>query len=259
MLLDSTIDELLTIRYADLQRFSQASPRLRRFLNETEYDLATGSYIRNGQLVPNAEIKQILELEQQRVTRQFEDATTEYLDGDITVEEWERRIIDEQKTAGIIAVLFALGGIAFLMSNRNRGVILRGVGDRLRASGKGVSGFGTLLSNGDRSPKRLKAYVRYKARDIRPTFNSVAHEGRKLAGYNEGRRFLDPSVVKHCESCPGYERREWVPIDEIVPVGVDCECAGRCKCWVQYRFNLNREGPLRAIRNTNSLNQQFFN
>lgn len=46
--------------------------------------------------------------------------------------------------------------------------------------------------------------------------------------------FANGILVHNCPSCPNYEQRTPVPIDQIVPIGADCECGGRCRCQVAY-------------------------
>ena len=228
------VDSLGTIRAEDLRRLAQASPRVKRFLDESVYNPATGGYTRNGEAVPYAEIQALLEFEQQRLNLRFEDATTSYLDGETTLEEWERKVAGESKTAFVIITLLVFGGLALLSRNPQSRQIWKQTGETLREHLRGVNGFSMHVESGDRSAKQLQAYVGYKARGIRPLYAKLRKQAAISAGFTEARRFLDPSS-QHCPQCPGYERFEWVPIDEIVPVGEACDCQGRCRCRVQYR------------------------
>lgn len=47
--------------------------------------------------------------------------------------------------------------------------------------------------------------------------------------------FANGILVHNCPDCPGYETGDWVPIADIVPVGMGCICSGRCKCTIVYR------------------------
>jgi hypothetical protein len=235
---EATINDIGTIRAIDLNRYALATPRLKQFLNEAEYDIATGQYTRNGQPVPPTEIALLIEAEQQALTRRFETATEAYLAGDITLEEWERRLADDSKTGFVIIALLIFGGLALLARNPRGSAIWGTTGAALREHIGGIAGYGQRLAEGLRSPAQLRGYVKYKARGIRPIAAQLKKDSAIALGFNEGRRFLDPTA-RHCVQCPGYERTDWVPIDEIVPLGVGCDCRGRCRCSIQYRRNLN--------------------
>jgi hypothetical protein len=55
--------------------------------------------------------------------------------------------------------------------------------------------------------------------------------------------FANKILVHNCPSCPTYETEGWTPIADIVPVGMGCECSGKCKCTITYRKVLPAELP----------------
>ena len=238
MVTQAEFDELGTIRASDLTRLSLSHPAIREFLERAEWNPNRGVYTLNNQTVTADELRSLVTMERAALETKLAIATDSYLDNQTTLDEWQETFADDQKTSIVAVVLLAIGGITAALQNPNARIIWSQTGRLLRDEFTGVRIFTNKTENGERSGPLAKNYGSYKSRSVRPAFEQARKTILRFVGFNEGRRFLDPTA-DHCVDCPGHERLDWVPIDEIVPVGVDCVCRGRCRCSVQYRVNLS--------------------
>lgn len=61
----------------------------------------------------------------------------------------------------------------------------------------------------------------------------VNQDIKKELGATEAKRSLRGD--KHCPSCIRYSTGIWAKLEDVVLPGFNCECAGRCKCIIEYR------------------------
>jgi hypothetical protein len=66
------------------------------------------------------------------------------------------------------------------------------------------------------------------------TYQEARRSSHAEAGKDEARRVLDEGA-EHCADCLILAERDWVPIDELVPIG-ESECGANCRCDVEYRI-----------------------
>jgi hypothetical protein len=46
------------------------------------------------------------------------------------------------------------------------------------------------------------------------------------------------SGFDHCEQCKLYVTYPaWVPVEDVTPIAVNCDCRGNCKCRIEYSSN----------------------
>ena len=210
------------------------------------YDVGTRQYILpNGEPVSSRQVKQILDAIQGQLGSKLEQITERLLANEITLAQWELATAEAIKDESIVAALLALGGLAALLTLGSRSsYVWTAVGEHVRSQVNGVVRVANTIAKGGRTPAQLRAYARYKAGSVVGAYNRARKSVFIASGFNEARRFLDPTA-QHCPDCPAYENPDWAPIADIIPVGHACRCNGRCRCRVQYRFN-----PERALQST---------
>ena len=238
MVTQAEFDELGTVRLSDMSRLGRATSEVQKFLERAVWNPNRGVYTLDGQTVTAEQMRELVTVESAALSTKLAIATDNYLDNDSTLDTWQTTFAEDQKDSIISVVLLAIGGVTAALQNPGARAIWSQAGRLLRDEFTGVRIFTEKTDNEERSEAQARNYGDYKARSVRPAFEQARKSILGFIGFNEGRRFLDPTA-DHCPDCPNHERLDWVPIDEIVPVGFDCRCRGRCRCSVQYRINLS--------------------
>lgn len=179
---------------------------------------------------------------------------------DVSQEEIQRLLNQEWRAiesviAGHFAALLAGGSVASFqtaMANDLRDSMLRAgalaAGGTAQLSPRDLATAEALANRAVRSlatlgrqlasGKLTQAQAQAKAANLALYTRQGFHRGQLLqrteAGVLEARRTL-AGGARHCLSCPAYETRDWVPVDDVVAIGDACECGGRCLCIVTYR------------------------
>jgi len=211
---------------------------------EQRYDIP------NLEEMSEAEVANWLETQQLQIEREYEAATDDLLNGG-TVESWERDLVELVIAGALLALLFGFGGIGGLRSQSSAVTLVRQSREVMRGQLAAIRTTAKRIQQGQLTPAQIKAgkYRRASA------FKESYERGRIVdaitnQGHNEGiRRLGNPHP---CPDCPRHERREWVPIEEIVPIATLCVCQQRCKCFIVTRFN--RERFIAGVQNGDARN-----
>lgn len=177
-----------------------------------------------------------IEEETQRLVTTLERLGLAFQSGTINRAELILDAAQEIKFSAIRATAVAADGVEKLDRKfyGKLGAQLRSLYPQLRkaAHGKG------------RSPKQQINDLRFVARKLKPLFEEQnLYAKARFQKHSVGWRRLDPGA-DHCSACPGYATDGWVPLDQIVPVGVACPCAGNCRCNVTTRYDAAFDGDL---------------
>lgn len=201
----------------------QFDPRLQRYR-----DIETGRIVR----------REVVLREVDNVTARVNDViqkrTTQLFNKSISVQEWQESVQNALREGANVSAAISAGGKKQLTKElRNK---LNGVkGAHLRNQYERLNEFAKQIQAGELSESQIRARATFYAQSNREIFNLTEKTARGEAGFSLGKRWLDPGA-RHCSQCPGYSTGgEWVPIEDIVPPGHDCDCRGRCKCSVAYK------------------------
>lgn len=225
------------------------------------YSTATGRYAIDGTVITQAGISQLILREQQAVAARNEALARRLINGQISLEEYGDRMGENIVRSHLRLAQLGAGGRGQLTQAQIEQFRQRLLGDPSLLGGSGIGEIEALanhlasIKSGNLTPGQILARARQYG------FNSAVtyHEARHLAMVARGTfaiRVLD-SGARHCPECPGYEQRQWLPADQIVPVGTACSCRGRCRCAVIYRTSpLNEFDTANFIQSvgTSSLN-----
>jgi hypothetical protein len=165
---------------------------------------------------------------QQNATR-HRRRTQDLIDGRISLEQWQR-----QSGADIVRSQFRMAQGGAGTAQRLTPQHLEALRQRIAGELGSLAGVADALRAGEMSPKMALYRAGRWGTNAGAAFWEAQHvthsDGRWLA-----RRVLDPSAL-HCPSCPNHSTGgQWIPAEQVVPVGSDCECRGRCRCSVEYR------------------------
>jgi hypothetical protein len=211
-----------------------------------KFDRAAGGYREDdGAIVPRAKVLAELEKASMGLERRLEESMSKLVVSELAraanPQKWERSrnkytIADFQKEAKQfikdVTMQMALLGAGGRESADAR--IYGTAGAQLKKNYQALSRLGEQLAAGELTTAQAIDRARRASGGTRQAFHRAEQIQRARDGFTEGWRRLSPGF-RHCPSCPGYESGGWVPIADIVPVGMGCECGGRCKCQISFR------------------------
>lgn len=201
-----------------------------RLLPETiRYNSRAGRYTRNGQFVAEREIDALAIVEKNILSRKLEGLTNRLVNGNIDLPTWESEFARTLKDSHIRMTVLATGG-------RDRtGLNSYGIAGRhLKQEYGYLHNFAQQLFEGNLSPQQAIARSKLYAQSAVQTYYDAYHYNKIREDFKMAWRTLD-LFAKHCNSCPKYRTNGFVPIRDIVPKGMGCECRGNCRCQIRYR------------------------
>jgi hypothetical protein len=182
-----------------------------------------------GRYISNAEVLRLVDTEVARQEARLKGHARLLINGRIDIPEFQQRMASDMKLSSIRMAALGAGGVEGL-GNRHYGK----VGAELKKQYKFLAGFGEALSGGLTEKQVLQRAGQY-GRQSAIAFHASQQITKESEGFTEGKRSLDDRA-QHCKHCPDYSTNgQWVPIDQIVPTGSNCDCGGKCRCKVVFR------------------------
>lgn len=202
------------------------------------YNPKTGRYHSEfGGFLSAADLKAVISEERSRLEATLLKLTQGYLDGTKPTQEWQRQAIQAIKESNLRAMTIAAGGKAALNQIPHNNFYFQQVRASLRETMAGLIQMTEMHQNGERTDGQIIGWMKYKSSSVFKAFSQSEQLTRLgTQGANEAWRSVDPSA-KHCPSCPKYSTGGFVPAETVTAIGVACECGGRCRCKIRYRFN----------------------
>lgn len=204
----------------------------------TAYVIREAAYYRGNAKLSDQQVRRLITQHQARTGVLIDQWTEDLIVRRMSLGQWGRLmgdlIVDDHLRMAQIGAGTRAG-----ISNRTMENLYR----RLVAGMGGESGMSELdalarlmrqIDAGEISEAQLRARARAYGGNTRVSYEEARHARLTGSGQWEGIRRLDPNT-NHCRDCPGHQRLDWVPIDQIVAPGVDCQCRGRCRCACVYR------------------------
>jgi hypothetical protein len=146
----------------------------------------------------------------------------------ITIDKFQKDFIRIMKNGHATTTMMGGGG-----RNRLDAKSLKTIQQNMKDLPSRIEAMGKDLAQGKLSAKQLQARMDNYGESIRLSFYAADKRSNQIAGKNQARRVLTPGYV-HCVECIGHQS-VWTDIKNIVPIGFDCSCQGRCKCRIFYR------------------------
>jgi hypothetical protein len=202
------------------------------------YNPRTGRYHSEfGGFLSAADLKGVIREERSRLESQLLKLTQGYLDGDKPTKEWQRQVIQAIKEANLRSMTIAAGGKAALNKIPHNNFYFQQVRSDLKEIADRLSSITELHQNGERTDGQLLGWMKYRSSSVFKAFSRSEQLARLgTQGANEAWRSVDPSV-KHCPDCLAFATKGFIPIEDVIAIGVRCVCGGRCRCNIRYRFN----------------------
>jgi hypothetical protein len=181
-----------------------------------------------GRFVSRLQVRAAIDAALDSAGRRMQAATIALQRKAVSVERWRLEMRREIKNVHLYSAAAARGGWAeFTQAELGRvGYI---VGDQYAY----LDRFARDLQAG-RVPRdgRILSRVQMYAQAGRRTYHVTDARIHLEHGYSEERNIV--MAGEACTGCQDEEARDWVPIGELVPIGLR-PCLSRCRCTVEYR------------------------
>lgn len=203
-----------------------------------KYNPRAGRYVgADGKFISQNYVKNLLTQEIQQTEVRLAALGRLLTSDKISLPEWEQRFAETVRASHLRAAALGSGGRE-QMGARHFGA----VGYQLQQQYSYLDRFAGTVAAGNLTPGQIIQRSRLYAKSSKISFYRAQQLSRVQEGQTEGKRSLDP-LARHCASCIRYSTKgQWVPIEQIIPPGTNCECGNNCRCSVAYRqspVNLN--------------------
>lgn len=185
----------------------------------------------NNVFVKRADVLKHLDIEHNKSKVRMQGLARRLVSNKLTLPEFQTLMIDELKGSHLRMALLSSGGKNGISNN---GYL--STARTLKEQYRYLNGFVNAIASGEMTENGIINRAGMYANSSAIAFNNAEKVNRIENGAVYGRRVLDPQA-QHCASCIKYERKEWTPVEEIVPRGTNCECHQNCKCTVFYSYN----------------------
>jgi len=192
------------------------------------YSVQDARYFARQRPLSQVDLQRRLFAEGQQNATRMQRRTQRLLDERLSLADWERQMARDILRSNLRAAQAGAG-----TAGRLTPAHIEKLRAKVSAELEALRRLADDLSAGRISPKMALYRAGRYGRNATQAFWEAQHQtysdGRWMA-----RRFLDPTA-EHCRQCPGYAQPNWLPVDQVVPKGAQCDCRGNCRCRVEYR------------------------
>lgn len=183
---------------------------------------------------------EVVEDQRLKLEREIRGIAEELIDGG-SIEAWERATSEAVSDALLLALLLGFGGVEEIRQSPDPRTTIGMVVDLIQGQLRAIRRNGDRISQGI-SLGQLRDIPRRRSLSFRSGYETSRIARSMMSQFhNEGIRLLNSPHP--CPDCPLYQKVDWVPLGEIVPVATFCVCQSNCKCSIRTRFN-----PARVIQ-----------
>lgn len=200
------------------------------------YDRATHRFrdSRTGRFISRDKVQRLVDGFIRYRKDEVQSATSQLLDGKLTVAEWERAIAQQLKTAHITAYAIGRGGTKGL-TPRDNGII----GARLRFEYKHLREFSKAIAAAQLTEKQIRNRVRMYQDSLHSTYSRARDEDHRVTGA-KWEKWLAVDDDGTCGDCGHRASLGWSPFGTLGTPGDGTECGPRCRCAKLYSHNFTR-------------------
>lgn len=200
-----------------------------------QFDPRTFRYrsLSTGRFTTRAELLRLLDSEVNRLEVRLKGHARLLTSNRIDLPEFQRRMAHDIKIAHVRTSALGAGGVKQLDA-----VHFGATGQQLRVQYGYLGGFGNAIASGKLTEKQIITRSSSYASSVRVSFHKSEAIARRRNGFAYARRLLDSQSSRHCASCLRHSTNgKYVPIEQIVAIGSNCECKSRCRCFILWKKN----------------------
>ena len=193
------------------------------------WDVARRRYISTstGRAVKEQTVKKWVREIGDTAKQRMRSITEREVAGDISRASWELAMRDEIKNLHRTMATIARGGKE-QMTQRDWGR----VGNVIAKQNAYLNQFGSQVAHGQVSDAQQLARAELYANSAFSTYENAVAVRNAESGVTRARRVLEDGAA-HCADCEDFATDEFIPLDEIVPIG-QSECQSNCRCTIEY-------------------------
>jgi len=203
-------------------------------LNQLEWNPATGKFYVKGRSVSITSIRKYLLSIENKLGRKLSKLVDQLEKKEITLAAFQRAFESTITSSHILAGALAVGGIASAAASA-------AVQSRVASEVKFADQFIADIRNKNAgSFARIRARAKSYLRAAATTYSQIEQQVRGAIGVQtECKRIL--RVAEHCIPCRRLAKRNWIPIEEMPPIGslgppiYPNGCQQNCRCYLIYR------------------------
>lgn len=209
-------------------------PKTRRYRAPVAVRLPGAPPIKAGALVTPAEVRAVVDTVIDGAEGEMVKAAETLQSRRVSLAKWYEQMEDMIASRHVAAGALARGGLGQL-SDADR----LWIRDRIVEQYEFLDRFAEDIRTGKQPlDGRYVARVRQYAQSARGTYEAMRGRVAGLAGLDEERNVLAPG--DYCAGCLGENKRGWVPIGSLVPVGRRL-CRSNCRCYLRFRKRAAKE------------------
>ena len=180
--------------------------------------------------VKDAQLYKIVRSEVKQNEQKFEKLANRLISGNISFQQWQEAMANTIRRSHVNMARLGRGGKGNTFAYH---YLVTG-NDLRTIHYPALRQFAEQIANGELSEKQIIARAKLYGSASKNSF-----EVARLSLYEDslttmGRRRLG-ACKDHCPDCLFYASQGWLPIAQIIPPGVNCQCRMNCCCSVEVR------------------------
>ena len=192
-----------------------------------DFELASYVYRKTGKAVAQSVMLSWADTYTLVVKDRIALLTERFIDGGITLEQWQQRMAIEIKDGWIVSANIGRGGREMMMyADWGR------TGGRLQYEYARLRMFAEQIDLGLLTDAEILARAQLYANATRLGYWDGLTSAKMDSGFTHEQRFLNPA--EHCEDCVVYADMGIQPIGTLPEPGDASECGRNCKCTKEY-------------------------
>lgn len=178
-------------------------------------------------IVAEATLKLYVKVIGETARERMRAVTEREIAGHISRATWELAMRDEVKNLHRSMAIMARGG-----KDQMRAQDWGRLGNVIAKQNAYLNKFGSEVAHGMVSEEQQLARSEMYASSAYSTYENARAIAQVESGVERGRRVLEAGA-QHCADCEDFATEEFIPVDEIVPIG-ESECQANCRCFIEY-------------------------
>jgi hypothetical protein len=185
--------------------------------------------LESGRYVPRDLIFGELNADVQRFRTTADRLSQEFLDKKISHTTYSRKLREALKPILTRSSALGAGGMGNLEGRQ-----LSQLGNGAKSAYSSLKNLSDQIKAGELTAGQIAERARRLGNHAYAGFHRAEQISRAEGGFSMASRQLAGSG-NHCNDCIAHQTQGYVPLDEVVPIGTNCVCGGRCRCQIYYR------------------------